>query len=315
MGKRVYFNGKKDNVVENVAYEVELNDDLTRHFEVSTFVIVFKNSAGEIVTPTDGLVEIFFSPVKGQLYQPHVGRYNFPASTAGIIATYTQPTFIGPVDAAVMRIENVVGADYFEAFIWRGNNIKLSGGDIASHKYESLTQARMDVTNINSVELATSEGKRYYMEYDRVFANNETQYFSFDMPTSADGLIAAFQNRDFKSFTGPAEIEIIWDPTNVVRGTQINTWNENQLFGKQVNQSGLKIYEADSFDGGISRENDFISNDSPSSGGVSDAVGYRLYAPDEVAIVRVSNLDNVAQRIHLSYSWIEIPDTFFTPMY
>lgn len=157
-------------------------------------------------------------------------------------------------------------------------------------------------------EAITSEGRRYYSEFDEVFTSGETKYFLYQFPSKMPkGLVVGLQNRQFKSLNGEAEITILWDSTGVVPGTPVPIFNENR---NSPNVSEVVISEivAPTTEGTI-REQDFLTGSgagSKSSGDVSVGSGYRGYSPDSFFIAKVTNLHNANNRIRLAYSWVEV---------
>ena len=173
--------------------------------------------------------------------------------------------------------------------------------------HEGLSQPRLATTTLTNTEVMTFEGKRFYGEIDFTLASGATKYIMYQMPNVASSKIIALQSRQFKSLNGGAEIEILWDSTGVVLGASVPTFNENRNIAVVAT---MLINEVTSVavDGTI-RESDFLQgtgSGSNSSGAISADLGLRLYSPDSFFIAKVTNLESQNNRIHLSYTWIEI---------
>ena len=160
-----------------------------------------------------------------------------------------------------------------------------------------------DTGLINAI---TTEGNRFYAQFDEVFANGETKYFLYQMPS--DGYAITLIKRTWKSFNGSCELSILWNSTDVVPGTPIYILNENR---NSDNLSGLEISEinAPSTDGWVI-ETDFLTGSgqgSNSSGDISPESGFRLYSPSSFFIAKVTNLHNSANRVILGYNFARVP--------
>lgn len=156
-------------------------------------------------------------------------------------------------------------------------------------------------------ELVTIQGNRFYVEFDVVFTTLETKYIKYQMPPLSSGKIVALQQRIFKALNGEAEIEVLWNTTGGTLGAPLVSYNENR------NTSNTALMVATPFtvapSGGDVRESDFVTGTgagSNSSGDVSPAAGYRIYSPDSDFVLKVTNLHNMDNRIHVSYSWLEV---------
>jgi len=158
------------------------------------------------------------------------------------------------------------------------------------------------------VTAITSEGNRFYAQFDEVFTTGETKYFLYQMP--GNGHAIALIKRLWQSLNGSAEISILWDSTGVVPGTPIYILNENR---NSNIVSGVEISEiAAPTTDGLVIETDFLTGTgqgSNSSGDISPESGFRLYSPSSFFIAKVTNLENSDNRIKLGYNFARIPLT------
>ena len=177
---------------------------------------------------------------------------------------------------------------------------------------EVLSKSRTRVVSLTQAELSTAEGIRFYTEYDKVFSTGETVYLLYQMPAIESGFVVALQERRFKSLSGEAEVEILWDSTGVTPGTPLPSFNENR---NSVNTSNMitSVIATPTTDGTV-RETDFLTGSgagSNSSGDISPDSGSRIYSPSSFFIAKVTNNHNADNRIHLSYTHAEIALTNF----
>lgn len=165
---------------------------------------------------------------------------------------------------------------------------------------------RVSATTIS--EIFTVSGRRFSNTFDIQYSGGETRYFLYSLPIEAQ-VTVGLQNRIFKSKDGEAEIEILWDSTGFTEGTitpvfcEYNKYTGNNLF--RTSEITAPSVE------GILRESDFLTatgKGSNTSGAVASKLGFRLYEPGTFFIAKVTNLENSTNRIHLSYSWIELSD-------
>jgi hypothetical protein len=176
-----------------------------------------------------------------------------------------------------------------------------------SDSYDNLSKQRLLTTSASLSEITTVEGVRYYGEVDEIVAATESLYILYQMPPLSSGVIVALQQRLFKSLNGEATLEILWDSTGIAGGVAIPTFNENRNSANTANMTIARGITVTS--DGIIRERDFLAGSGKgrdSSGGISPAVGTRLYSPDSFFIAKITNLHNSDNRIHISYSWAEL---------
>ena len=129
----------------------------------------------------------------------------------------------------------------------------------------------------------------------------------YQMPSAASNRIIALQSRSFKSLNGAAEIEILWNSTGVVLGAQLPTFNENRNIPFDATMTINEVVSVVS-DGTV-RERDFlqgVGSGNNSSGAISSDLGFRLYSPDSFFIAKITNLETQVNRIHISYTWLEL---------
>lgn len=173
----------------------------------------------------------------------------------------------------------------------------------------SLPDLRVRTASMTQAEYFTGIGSRYVVDYDAVYAGNETKYILYQMPSTASGLLVALQQRRFKSRDGAAEVEILWDSTGFTPGTPLPSFNENRNFEGDTGNMIASVIAPPATDGTI-RETDFLNQigvGSNSSGDISADTGSRIYSPDSFFIAKVTNLDNGSNRIKLAYNWVEFP--------
>ena len=99
---------------------------IAERFRNGVFVIVFFDSAGNIVTPTGGYIEprmaTFIIPGtnQAQWLEPSGGDIKILAMNvkAGD-ATYTPSLFHGPTVKGKIKLVGIEGADHCKAFFWR----------------------------------------------------------------------------------------------------------------------------------------------------------------------------------------------------
>lgn len=183
--------------------------------------------------------------------------------------------------------------------------------EAATHDYDMLSSPRIGVTSLDITELLTLEGYRFYSEYDEVLSSGEVVYVLFQMPPDLSGRTTGLQNRNFKSSSGEVELEVLWDTTGMVIDTNLPIFNENNgsLASPQMVVSVLTSVTAD----GTVREKDFLlggGQGSNSSGDISPSLGFRIYKEGTFFVAKMTNTHNSANRVHISYSWVEIPDSY-----
>lgn len=189
--------------------------------------------------------------------------------------------------------------------------ITFNGGTASTTaSYDNLPENRLRTTSLTQTEIATIEGDRFSAQYSAVIPAgvDEELVVQFTMPdnTRLTGFVLrtlqANQDMDF---------ELYWDPTGVVKGASIPIFNENQL----DNSPSLMDYtEVTSYTTeGTLRETDFLVASVPgaskTSGEISGDVGFRIYDPNRVALIKLINKSTENCRILLTYTWIEKPTT------
>lgn len=182
-----------------------------------------------------------------------------------------------------------------------------------SQTFANLVGKYVAVANVDSTEVLTTEGRRFNQHFDEVFSGNETKYFLYEVPSDAT-VTVGFQNRIFKSRDGAAELDVYWESTGFTPGTPEDVFNEYNKYSDNNQLLMSEISEPTTL--GIHRESDFVTASgvgSNTSGDVSAALGFRLYEPGTFAVVKVTNLDSSANRIILSYSWVEIVEGLLAP--
>ena len=176
-------------------------------------------------------------------------------------------------------------------------------------RFSNIAEPRDEVTSMSLTEAATAEGLRYSHEFDFVYAGNEVKYFLYEVPADSEFTIAV-QNRSLKTDTESCDFRVLWYVDSYTPGTLEHTFNE---YNKYTDPSVFQVSEVTDVVGGLVRERDFIEasgSGNNSRGDVAPDLGFRLYAPGTYGIVEVTNLSSSDNRIHLSYSWVEIPSNF-----
>lgn len=170
--------------------------------------------------------------------------------------------------------------------------------------------------SLSQAEFYTSQGLRFYVEFDQVLTSGETVWLLYQMPPESSGYYVALQERDFKSLNGDAAITVYWDSAGFTPGTPLQSFNENRLFEANTGNMIVSEIAAPSVPGTI-RERDFVSGvgtGSGSSGGISATLGSRIYSPDSFFILQIENLHAQNNRIHVRYAWGEIPTVTYNPV-
>jgi hypothetical protein len=158
-------------------------------------------------------------------------------------------------------------------------------------------------------DITTFEGSRYEVEFDSILGQGEVQYIMYQMPPLSSGVIVGLNSRGFKSLNGGAEMEILWDTTGITLGAPLPIFNSNRNSTNTGEMVVNLITGTPTTDGTI-RERDFLTSlgaGSNSSGSISPALGLRLYSPDSFFVFKLTNTHNSANRIKVTYSWLEIP--------
>ena len=181
-----------------------------------------------------------------------------------------------------------------------------------SQTYPELDKQRLLTSEISYTEATTVSGGRFSSEFDLVYGTGEgttdTEYILYQMPPASSGVVVALDLRIFKSLNGEADLEILWDSTGIVTSTAIPAFNENRNSSKSAQMTINRVTSV--VTEGTVRERDFLSGagtGSNSSGAISDSSGFRLYSPDSFFIAKIVNKHNANNRIHIAYSWLEIP--------
>jgi hypothetical protein len=182
-------------------------------------------------------------------------------------------------------------------------------------QYESdiLADTRVRTLPLTQAELASAEGYRYYSEFTTVLSTLDTVYVLYQMPPVESGVVIALQERRFKSESGGADLEILWDSTGVIPGTLLPIFNQNRN-SANVAQMELSVIATPTTDG-IIRETDFLNSTgsgSNSSGDISPASGSRIYSPSSFFIAKITNTHNQDNRILLTYTHAEISISSFS---
>lgn len=97
-------------------------NEMEGDYPTGNVVVQFTDSDGTPVTPTAGTVVFEGSPIAGQWHSaPVVMTIDATTVIAGV-ATYTLPTFDGPLIASRMTLAGIVGATHVRAYHWRSND-------------------------------------------------------------------------------------------------------------------------------------------------------------------------------------------------
>jgi len=173
----------------------------------------------------------------------------------------------------------------------------------------ALPGARVRTSSMSQGEYFSAIGKRFVIDYDEVYAGNETKYILYQMPPASSGYLVKLQERRFKSRDAAAEIEILWDSTGFTPGTPLPSFNENRNFESDTGLMIVSVIAPPTTEGTV-REPDFVTQSGTgnnTSGDISAQTGSRIYSPDSFFIAKVTNLDNGSNRIKLAYNWAELP--------
>lgn len=185
----------------------------------------------------------------------------------------------------------------------------LTVTDFGSVVTTALPNARVRTSSMSQGEYFSAIGKRFVVDYDEVYAGNETKYILYQMPPLASGYLVTLQERRFKSRDAAAEIEILWDSTGFTPGTPLPSFNENRNFESDTGLMITSVIAPPTTEGTV-REVDFVTQSgigNNTSGDISAETGSRIYSPDSFFIAKVTNLDNGTNRIKLAYNWAEFP--------
>ncbi len=100
--------------------------DLT--YSIGNCVVIFTDASGTPVTPTAGTIRFEATPIEGQWLEPPAemtidATTVIAASDGGGtgLATYTLPSFDGPVQAARIILTGVEGATHVRSYHWRAS--------------------------------------------------------------------------------------------------------------------------------------------------------------------------------------------------
>lgn len=185
----------------------------------------------------------------------------------------------------------------------------LTATQFKSPVTDGLSNLRVRTSSMSQAEYFSAIGKRFVVDYDEVYAGNETKYILYQMPPASSGYLVTLQQRRFKSRDADAELEILWDSTGFTPGTPLPSFNENRNFESDTGLMIVSVIAPPTTEGTI-REVDFlnqIGQGNNSSGDISPETGSRIYSPDSFFIAKVTNLDNAPNRIKLAYNWAEFP--------
>jgi hypothetical protein len=177
---------------------------------------------------------------------------------------------------------------------------------------DSLNITATNAVSYNQAQYNTLLGRRFYVEIHEEVSGSTTNYYRFQMPSESEGYYVALQNRQFKSSEEAASLEILWYTSDYTVGDEITSFNENGLSTQTATMVVNEISEPT--DLGTVRETDMTGsggNPSSSSGGISQDLGYRVYAADSDFVLAITNEDNASQTIHVSYTWFELPTELF----
>ena len=184
--------------------------------------------------------------------------------------------------------------------------VLIVGGSVV-REYDSTAQPRLLTTTITQAEIATLEGDRYSAQADFTLANGGIQYLQFTMPSILSQKVSGFIFRDIKSSDG-IDFDLFWEPTGMVKGNSIPIFNENQLSPKNPQTEYTLVTSVTTE--GVIRESNFSipgQGNRGLSGEINPATGYRVYAPDSVALLKIENTSSSTNRVLITYSWVESP--------
>ena len=178
-------------------------------------------------------------------------------------------------------------------------------------------QQGLEIGNLRTIALSEAEyltgiGFRFNGEYDKEFSGNETVYLLYEV-TGTDWAVA-LQSRSFKSRDGSAEIDVLWNSTGYTAGTPEPSLNQNGLHSSRSSALSFSVISPPAVEG-IMRETDFLSSSGAgnnSSGDLSTGSGSRIYTPGQSFILKVTNLENSVNRIHINYDWADLHMSIFT---
>jgi hypothetical protein len=184
---------------------------------------------------------------------------------------------------------------------------EIVGVDATVRSYDELTLPRQLVTTLTQAEIATVQGSLFDAQVEITLGNGGTEYLQFTMPPAESGLNVGFVSRVITS-SDAIDYEVYWEPAGVVKGANIPIFNENQI---STNTSLMDYtYVVSVTDEGTLRELEFSTggqgNAIPSE--ISPSTGFRIYAPDSVALIKITNTTTSNNRILLTYSWMEISE-------
>ena len=182
--------------------------------------------------------------------------------------------------------------------------------------YNNLSAPRLLVTTLTQPEISTVEGDKYQFTLDLTLAQNETYYLLVEVP-SGSNFSTGFLEREWVAFNGAAELKLYYDFT-IDRANEspiVGVFNQRvALRNTKPHQTGLYSIPAGGVAsvGPIAYETSLITSSgvgANTSGGVSPAVGFRIYDPSELslALIAVKNLHNGANRMLLGYTFAEAP--------
>ena len=192
--------------------------------------------------------------------------------------------------------------------------IIINGGDngeaisAVTRAYDTLSQPRLLVTNIDQEEIAVVEGDEYQAYFIDTFTAGQTKYYAWELPLSST-VAVGLVDRQFVSSNGGARADILWDYTIDSTLSTLTPFNQNNLF-RGVKDADFVVSDVTLSAEGIVREPILIpsggsGNNAP--GGVSPSVGFRIYKPDTGFVFKVQNTHNASSEIIVGYTWIEFP--------
>lgn len=101
-----------------------LTREISLDYSIGNCAMVFLDGDGDPVTPTGGTVRFEASPIAGIWLEPPaemtIDATTVIAASDGM-ATYTLPSFDGPVSQGRMILSGITGAVSIKAYHWRGN--------------------------------------------------------------------------------------------------------------------------------------------------------------------------------------------------
>jgi hypothetical protein len=160
----------------------------------------------------------------------------------------------------------------------------------------------------------TAQGLKYSVHRLFSIPSNSSVYVGVIIPAASDGLIAAFNSRYTKQVDGDLEIAIHHEVTSgIILTDELISIRGNRNYPRANKTHFYNCGAVAPAVSGAWIEQDIsmsIGNGSNRAGFAFPDSGWRVFAPDDKAAIRMTNSTNAAVRVVLAYSWVEIRNRY-----